>query len=130
MAYAPSFILGKLSFEKTSLNLDSQLKYFVIWILVQDGEKIFILVIISSSIPSHSFSQNFHHFANNGRNPPSFPFPVMAFINEKAKAFINEAAAGAIRDSRNPLSCFLFHILLFQLHYKLTDLIFPMALRF
>ena len=55
--------------------------------------------------------------SNNGRNPPSCPFPVTAFINKEATSCINEEAIGAINDAviggiiaqKNPpffISCF------------------------
>ena len=52
--------------------------------------------------------------ANNGRNLPLFPFPVIAFIKEETEDCINgetisaikEAAIGAIIPLRNPPSCF------------------------
>ena len=51
---------------------------------------------------------------NNGRNPTSCIFPVIAIINEEATGCINkeaidginEAAIGAIIAPRNPPSCF------------------------
>ena len=45
--------------------------------------------------------------ANNGRNPPSCPFPVVAFDNKKAIDTINEGTIGTIIAPRNPLSCFV-----------------------
>ena len=83
--------------------------------------------------------------ANNGRNPPSSPFPAlvtpfpdMAFINEEATGCINEETIGAINEAtkgviialKNLLHVFLFHVLLFQLHYQLIDLNFLVILRF
>ena len=54
--------------------------------------------------------------ANNGRNLPSCPFPVIGIINEEATGCINEeptgaineAATGAIRAPRYPPSCFFY----------------------
>ena len=40
--------------------------------------------------------------ANNRRNPPSCPFPVIAFIKEEA----TDAVIGAIIAPRNPPCCF------------------------
>ena len=44
--------------------------------------------------------------ANNGRNPPSCPFPTLMtpfpdilFINEQATGFINEEAIGVINET-------------------------------
>ena len=60
-----------------------------------------INVITSSSCSSDSFSRTFiiKGNANNGRNPPSCPFPDMVFINEKAIGCINEEAIGAINEA-------------------------------
>ena len=57
--------------------------------------------------------------ANNGRNLPSCPFPVIAFINEEEIGcvneetvyVINEAAIDAIRTPRNTPSCFFISCL-------------------
>ena len=83
--------------------------------------------------------------ANNGRNPfssPYFglmtPFPVIAFINEKARSCIkenvisafNETTIGVIIPPKINLFDFLFCILLFQLHHPLANLIFLVTLRF
>ena len=77
--------------------------------------------------------------ANNGRNPYSCPFPAIAFINEEATGCINEEAIGTINQAaigpivapRKLLSCFfLFHILLFQSHHQLIDLVFLVTQRF
>ena len=53
---------------------------------------------------------------NNGKNPPSCPFPMRAFINEEARGCINkeaidaisEAAIGAIKAPRSPPSCLFY----------------------
>ena len=75
--------------------------------------------------------------ANNGRNPSYYPFPVLmipfpdkAFINEKATGCVYgkvviEAAIAAFIVPRSLPSLFLFHVLLFQLHHRLIDRIFP-----
>ena len=69
--------------------------------------------------------------ANDGRNPYSCPFPAIAFINEEATGCINQAAIGPIVAPRKLLSCFfLFHILLFQSHHQLIDLVFLVTQRF
>ena len=60
--------------------------------------------------------------ANNERNPPPCPFPVITFINEEVTGCINgeiidainEATIGAIITGRNPPSCFSFDVLLFH----------------
>ena len=54
--------------------------------------------------------------ANYGRNPPSCPFPVIAFINKETTLCINEdvidaineSAIGAIIALRTPPSCFSY----------------------
>ena len=83
--------------------------------------------------------------ANNGRNPLSSPylglmtpFPVIAFINEKARSCIkenaiiaiNQTTIGVIIPPKISLFYFLFCILLFQLQHPLTNLIFLVTLRF
>ena len=78
--------------------------------------------------------------ANNGRNPPSYLFPVIAFINKEPTGCINEEAIDAINEVATDViiapgnlpACFfsLFHILLFQSHHQLIDLIFLVTLRF
>ena len=53
---------------------------------------------------------------NNGRNPPSYLFPVIAFINKEATGCINEEAIGAINEAAtgviiapgNLPACFFF----------------------
>ena len=78
---------------------------------------------------------------NNGRNPPSCPFPDIAFINEEVTGCINEKKTkntGAINETaiaiiivpRNLPSCFLFHVLLIQLQRQSIDQIFILILRF
>ena len=60
--------------------------------------------------------------ANNGRKPPSCPFPDKAIINKEAAGCINIETIGAINEAnicviigpRNPPSCFLFHVFMFQ----------------
>ena len=61
--------------------------------------------------------------AYNGRNSPDalvtlfptfFNEETTGCINEEATGAINDAAIGAIIAGRKPLSCFLFHVLLFQ----------------
>ena len=42
------------------------------------------------------------------------PFPKIPFTNEEATGATNEAAISANKAPRNPPSCFLFHVLLFQ----------------
>ena len=59
---------------------------------------------------------------NNGRNPPSCPFPVKALVatgcmNEEAIDAIKEPAIGAIiAPKKSTFLFFLFHVLLFQSH--------------
>ena len=74
--------------------------------------------------------------ANNGRNPSCYPFPALmipfpdkVFINEKTKGCVHEravieAAICAFIVPRSLPSCFLFHVLVFQLHHRLIDGIF------
>ena len=75
--------------------------------------------------------------AENGRNPSYYPFPVLmipfpdkAFINEKTTGCVYrkpdiEDAIGAFIVPRSLPSFFLFHVLLFQVHHRLIDRIFP-----
>ena len=65
--------------------------------------------------------------ANNGRNPHSCLFPIVAFISEENTGCINEEATGAISEAttgaiiapRNPPSCFIYFMFLF--HLSVTD---------
>ena len=70
--------------------------------------------MLLTPFPEMAFVTKFN--ANNGRNPSSCPFPFrdIEFINEDAIDAINEAAIGAIIAPRNPPSCFLCHVFLFQ----------------
>ena len=120
MTYVPFFILGKLSIEKTPLNLCSQLKYLVISILVigWSRTKHFYPYILLWPPP---YRRSANSSANNGRIPPSCLFPalltpflVIAFIIEEVTGCINEEAIGTIITGRNPPSCFLFRVLLFH----------------
>ena len=75
--------------------------------------------------------------AKNGRNASYYPFPALmipfpnkAFINEKTTGCVygkavSEAAIDAFIVPRSLPFFFLFHVLLFQLHHRLIDRIFP-----
>ena len=108
------------------------MKYLVILTLLKgwSGTKTFypfdpcyyVIFMLLTPFPEMAFVTKFN--ANNGRNPPSCPFPFRdiefinedgtCYINEEAIGAINEAATGAIIAPRNPPSCFLCHVLLFQ----------------
>ena len=57
---------------------------------------------------------------NNGRNPPFYPFLVIAFISEEATGSFNEESIGAVNEAikaaivvpRSPPPCFSFHVFL------------------
>ena len=68
---------------------------------------------------------------NNGRILPSYPFPDIVFTNEEATGCINEEAMIAVNEAVvGAITCFLFHVLLFQSHQQLIDLIFLVPLQF
>ena len=87
--------------------------------------------------PAKAF--NIKGAAINVKNLPSFSFPpimthfpVITFINEEVTGCINKEAIGAINEAvmnaimapRNPPSCFIFCVLLFQSHHQLIELFF------
>ena len=63
---------------------------------------------------------------NNGRNPSSCLFPVVAFINKEVTSCVNEEATGAI----NEAAIDTMIVSLLQLHHQLIDLIFLLILQF
>ena len=112
MTYAPSFILGKLSLEKTPLKLKSSLAIEIARYWLNNGMELKML-LYPLPVLSPPFPRTFiiKDNANNDRRPPSchFPalmtrFPVIAFTNEEAIDIINEAAIDTIIAARKPTS--------------------------
>ena len=99
--YAPSFILSKLSPDKTPLNLGSSMKY-----CLKDKVELEILwfyfmlwYLLPGRLTPFPKTFNIKGNANNGRIQPSYPFPVLmaffpdiALIKKETASWMNEGA--------------------------------------